>query len=115
MVLEARKAMGGKPVITAIRMSKPCVVKEFEPSTDAILLHAGIEAKALLDIVSGEYEPSGLLPMQIPADMETVEKQCEDKERDMLCHVDTEGHTYDFAFGMNYSGVIRDDRVKKYY
>jgi len=32
----------------------------------------------------------------------------------MTCHVDSEGNTYDFAFGMNWSGVIKDARVDKY-
>ncbi len=114
MVLEAKKAMGERPVVTVIRMSKPCVVREFESATDAIVLHAGIEAKAALDIVSGAHEPSGLLPMQIPADMETVEAQAEDVPRDMRCHVDAAGHTYDFGYGMNWSGVIDDARVRKY-
>ena len=114
MVLNAKKAMGDKPVITVIRMSKPCVVSEFEPATDAIIMHAGLEAKAVLEILCGNVEPSGLLPMQIPADMETVEAQCEDKERDMRCHVDTAGNTYDFGYGLNWSGVINDERVKKY-
>lgn len=114
MVLEARKAMGDKPVITVIRMAKPCVVKEFEPYTDAIVMHCGIGAKAMLDVVSGEKEPSGLLPMQIPADMETVEAQYEDTQLDMRCHVDANGNTYDFGFGLNWSGVIDDERVRKY-
>ena len=114
MVLNARKAMGDKPVITVIRMSRPCVVAEFEPAADAILLHTGVEARAVMDMLSGQAEPSGLLPMQLPADMETVEEQCEDRELDMRCHVDTQGHAYDFAFGMNWSGVIDDDRVRKY-
>ena len=30
------------------------------------------------------------------------------------CHVDTEGNAYDFAFGLNWSGVIEDERVTKY-
>jgi beta-glucosidase len=114
MVLDAKAAMGDKPVVTVIRMSKPCVVKEFEPATDAIVLHAGIEAAAVLDIVSGAHEPSGLLPMQLPADMETVESQCEDLPLDMRCHEDAAGHQYDFGFGMNWSGVIDDARVRKY-
>ena len=114
MVLNARAAMGDKPVITVIRMSKPCVVKEFEPATDAIIMHAGLEARAVLEILCGSAEPSGLLPMQIPANMETVEAQCEDKELDMECHVDVSGNTYDFGFGMNWSGVISDERVHKY-
>ena len=29
----------------------------------------------------------------------------------MVCYVDAEGNTYDFAFGMNWSGVINDERV----
>lgn len=28
--------------------------------------------------------------------------------------MDSEGNTYDFAFRMNYSGVICDERVGKY-
>jgi len=30
------------------------------------------------------------------------------------CHTDAEGHTYDFSFGMSFTGVIDDERVKKY-
>jgi beta-glucosidase len=32
----------------------------------------------------------------------------------MECYIDADGHTYDFAFGMNWSGIIQDARVKKY-
>lgn len=114
MVLNARKAMGDKPVITVIRMSKPGIVKEFESETNAILVHAGIEAEAMLDVISGAFEPSGLLPMQVPADMDTVEEQMEDMPFDMRCHVDADGNTYDFGFGMNWNGPIDDERVHKY-
>jgi beta-glucosidase len=33
---------------------------------------------------------------------------------DMECHVDSEGHRYDFGFGMNWKGVILDGRGKQY-
>ena len=46
--------------------------------------------------------------------MKTVEEQCEDVPRDMECHVDTDGNIYDFAFGLNWKGVINDWRVKRY-
>jgi len=97
-----------------IRMARPCVVAEFEPSADAIVMHAGIEARAILDVLSGAYEPSGLLPMQIPADMKTVEEQFEDLPHDMRCHVDAAGNCYDFGFGLNWSGRISDERTEKY-
>ena len=102
------------PVIVVISATRPFVPAEFEPYADAILVTLGVQHQAVLDIISGAVEPSGLLPMQLPADMRTVEEQCEDTPHDMRCHVDEDGHTYDFAFGMNWSGVIDDARTRKY-
>ncbi len=77
-------------------------------------MHVGVQDEALMDIISGNTEPSALLPFQMPADMRTVEKQFEDVPRDMKPYVDSVGNTYDFAFGLNWKGVISDERVKKY-
>jgi beta-glucosidase len=46
--------------------------------------------------------------------METVERQYEDVPHDMECYTDTEGNAYDFAFGLNWNGVIEDSRKKRY-
>ena len=113
-VITTRKAMGDKPVIVVISASRPFVPAEFEPYSDAVLVNFGVQNQAVLDLVSGAAEPSGLLPMQLPADMRTVEEQCEDTPHDMRCHVDTDGNTYDFAFGLDWKGVIRDSRTRKY-
>lgn len=114
LVIRTRKAMGDKPVIVSVHLSKPMVMAEVEPYADAILVDFGVQNKAILDIVSGAAEPSALLPMQMPADMATVETQKEDVPHDMVCYTDADGHTYDFAYGLNWSGVIDDDRVKAY-
>lgn len=114
LVLNTRKSMKDKPVIVSIEMSKPMVFSELEKSADAILVTFEIQAQALLDIVSGDTEPSGLLPLQMPASMKVVELQAEDVPFDMECHIDTEGNTYDFGFGMNWNGVIKDARTEKY-
>jgi len=74
----------------------------------------GVQDQALMDILTGKAEPSALLPFQMPMDMETVEAQFEDVPRDMKPYIDSEGHTYDFAFGLNWKGVINDERVAKY-
>ena len=63
---------------------------------------------------SSDERASGLLPVQFPANMRTVEEQYEDTPRDMECYKDADGNVYDFAFGMNWSGVINDERVQKY-
>ena len=113
-VLETRRLMGDKPVVVVISATRPFVPAEFEPAADAVLVHFGIQNQAVLDLVSGAAEPSGLLPMQLPADMRTVEEQNEDAPHDMRCHVDADGNTYDFAFGLNWKGVINDNRTRKY-
>ena len=114
MVNETKAKMGNKPVVVVVKASNPMVFSEIEKSADAILVQMGVQSQAILDIVSGVFEPSALLPFQMPADMKTVEEQFEDVPRDMKCYVDADGNTYDFAFGLNWSGVINDARVSKY-
>ncbi|MGW8314399.1 MAG: glycoside hydrolase family 3 N-terminal domain-containing protein [Bacteroidales bacterium] len=114
MVKETRAAMGDKPVVVLVNVSKPMVFSEIEPMADGILIHMGVQDQALMDMLTGKAEPSGLLPFQMPADMQTVEAQFEDVPRDMECYSDLEGNVYDFAFGMNWSGVIDDERVATY-
>lgn len=114
MVSETKRAMGEKPVIVILETGRPVVLSEIEPKADAILVSFNVQHQALLDIISGKNEPSALLPMQMPADMKTVEEQNEDVPRDMRCYQDADGNTYDFAFGLNWQGMIKDERVKNY-
>jgi beta-glucosidase len=113
LVRETKAAMGDKPVIVLLSTTRP-VVMEFEPWADAILVAFGVRSAAYLDIVSGAFEPYGLLPMQFPIDMRTVEEQFEDTPHDMTPYLDACGNRYDFAFGMNWNGVIEDSRTEKY-
>jgi len=114
LVLDTKKAMKEKPVIVVLNMSNPTVVAEFEKEINALLVDFGVQNQAILDILVGNVEPSGLLPLQMPTNMKTVEAQFEDVPHDMECHVDSEGNTYDSAFGLNYSGVINGGRIAKY-
>jgi beta-glucosidase len=113
-ILETKAAMNGKPVIVVVQGNKPMVFAEFEPQVNGILLGFGVMDQAVFDILSGKAEPSGLLPVQMPADMETVERQLEDVPHDMKVHVDTEGSAYDFGFGLNWKGVVNDKRTTTY-
>jgi beta-glucosidase len=82
LILDTREAMGGKPVIVLSTTANPFVVAEFENTVAGLLLDFQVEKRALFDILSGAAEPSGLLPFQMPADMDTVETQFEDVPRD---------------------------------
>ena len=114
MVNETRSKIGDKPLILVVKVAKPMVFSEIEKSASSILIHMGVQDQALMELITGEAEPSALLPFQMPADMKTVEEQFEDVPRDMTPYEDVNGNAYDFAFGMNWKGVISDDRVKKY-
>jgi hypothetical protein len=114
LVLDTYSKMKGKPVIVSISISNPMVFSEFEDKADAIVANFRVQDQAIMEILSGNREPSGLLPLQMPINMKAVEEQYEDVPHDMECHVDTDGNAYDFGFGLNWSGVINDDRTTKY-
>lgn len=114
LVLDTKAAMGDKPVIVCLRMHNPTVLSELEPSADSILIDFGVQAQAVFDLVSGKAEPSGLLPVELPASMETVERHCEDLPFDMEVYTDQAGNAYGYAFGLNWKGVIQDQRVTRY-
>jgi beta-glucosidase len=114
MILETKKAMGDKPVIVLVDAKNPFVCAEFEKAGAAILIQFGVQPQVLLDLLTGVYEPSALLPFQMPASMDTVETQAEDAALDMEPHKDEAGNVWDYAFGLNWKGVIQDWRTEKY-
>jgi len=113
-ILDTKEMMKGKPVIVSVTATKPMIFSEFEAQVDGIVLNFSVSAQAVLDIISGKSEPSGLLPLQMPLNMKTVEKQKEDVPFDMEPYKDTDGNRYDFGFGLNWKGIIKDDRVAKF-
>ncbi|SFU67184.1 beta-glucosidase [Pustulibacterium marinum] len=113
-IQDTKMMMGDKPVIVSVTADKPMIFSEFENQVEGIVLNFGVSTQAVLDIISGKAEPSGLLPLQMPANMETVETQKEDVPFDMIPYKDSEGHSYDFGYGLDWNGVISDERTKTY-
>jgi beta-glucosidase len=113
-ILDTKADMNGKPVIVSMSLSNPAIVSEFESKIEGLVVSFGVQDQALLDIISGTTEPSGLLPLQMPANMQTVEEQKEDVPQDMQPYTDEAGNKYDFGFGLNWKGIINDARTAKY-
>ena len=101
-ILDCRARMAGKPVIVCALLENPTIPAEFEPSSDAVVADFGVSRQAVLDVVFGDHAPTGRLPVQMPADMETVEAHCEDIALDLKPYTDSEGNIWDFGFGLNY-------------
>lgn len=103
-------AASGKdiPVITVLKAINATIPAEFEGASDAIIVGFGTNDQALIEVALGLHEPAGRLPIQFPANMDTVEAQLEDVAKDMTPYTDSAGNAYDYGFGLNYSGVISD-------
>lgn len=118
LVKSTREKMPNGKIIVIVETTRPMVFAELEPYCDVILQSFTMQVnpadQAYANIVTGKTEPSGLLAFQQPKDMETVEANDEDVPRDLDCYTDSEGNAYDFCFGLNWSGVIDDDRTKTY-
>ena len=117
----AAEAAGEIPVIVSMNMRRGMVWSEVEPLADVILVGYNSQQnfniqknEAVAEIILGQLEPNGLLVFQQAASMEAVEAQLEDVPRDMECYIDAAGNTYDFAYGLNWSGKIEDERVDTY-
>ena len=107
---------GDKPVVVLMTGANTgtMVWSEVEPLADAILWTYSSAAEAMLQAAAGVYEPTGLLVIGMPKDMDQTEIELEDVPRDQECYTDANGNTYTFTFGMNWSGVIKDGRVSTY-
>ncbi|WP_308807206.1 glycoside hydrolase family 3 N-terminal domain-containing protein [Actinomyces sp. 594] len=113
-VLAARELMGDRPVIVVVRMHNPAVLAELEPHADAIVVDFGVQQSVVWELLAGEYEPSGLLPITLPASMDAVEAHCEDLPFDYAAYTDSAGNAYRFGYGLNWAGAINDARTRRY-
>jgi len=113
-VLAARAAMGARPVVVVLRLHNPPVLAELEPAADTILVDFGVQQRAVWAVLLGDHEPTGLLPVALPASMAGVEAHSEDLPFDYAVYTDAAGHAYDFGYGLNWSGVIDDERTRRY-
>ena len=116
LVLDVKSRLPeGCKLILVVDADRPMCFGEIEPSCDAIVFAFNkVSEEAYARVISGTVEPSGLLSFQMPKDMQTVFEQEEDVPRDMDPYVDADGNSYDFCFGLNWSGVIDDERTKTY-
>lgn len=112
-ILQTKQLMGEKPVIVSLSMKNPTILSELELYADAILVDFGVQNRVIFDLITGSAIPNGLLPLQIPKDMDTVEKHMEDVAFDLEPYSDSNGNVYDYGFGMNFEQRIMDERTSR--
>ncbi|PWU50233.1 hypothetical protein DLE60_21100 [Micromonospora globispora] len=94
------------PTILTINMTNPWVINEIEPQAAAVVATFDVTPEALLDVIRGRFNPSGKLPITIPANQAAVERNASDvpgyAEKFDYTYTNMVGHDYKFGFGLSY-------------
>ena len=116
----------GKNVVVLLMGGRPMIFNEMTPHADAILLTwwLGTEAgNAIADVLAGDYNPSGKLPMTFPAHVGQIPiyynykntGRPENKEIGYSCRyqdIDFEP-AYPFGYGLSYTDFLISEPVVK--
>ena len=84
------------PTIVDIYLSRPAVIPEISAASKGLFATFGASDEAFLDVIFGNFNPQGKLPVEMPSSMEAVRKQKEDVP------YDSENPLYKFGFGLSY-------------
>ena len=105
-VEKVRQIEAAKPTVLVINMINPWVINEVEPGAAAVLATFDIKAEALLDVVRGRFQPTGKLPLTVPADQAAVDRNAPDvpgyAEAFDYAYKNRSKDKYVFGFGLSY-------------
>ena len=77
-----------------------------EPAAAAVIATFDVKTEALVDVIRGRFNPTGKLPITIPASQEAVELNASDvpgyAETFDYTFTNAAGDDYTFGFGLSY-------------
>lgn len=104
------------PTITAIDFSSPWIIQEIEPNATAVIGTFGVKGEALIDVMRGRYNPTGKLPITLPASQEAINNEKGDipgyAENPSYIYVAKTGDRYQNGFGLSYSNRSKGSLVE---
>jgi beta-glucosidase len=93
---DIRAILTAKPTIVAVYLDRPAILTKIVDETAALLGNFGASDAAVLDVIFGDFAPTGKLPFELPSSMDAVEAQFEDVP------YDSENPLFEFGFGLTY-------------
>ncbi len=85
-----------KPTVTVLTIQRPPVIPEINDASRAVIADFECEDDIILELIFGNFNPTGKLPIEIPSSIEAVENQMEDLP------YDSENPLYPFGHGLSY-------------
>ena len=86
------------PTIVNIYVDRGVVMPEISEASAALIADFGAEDSVVLELIFGEFAPSGKLPIELPSSVEAVEQQFVDVP------YDSDDPLYAYGFGLEYIG-----------
>jgi len=93
---ELLELIRSKPTITVINLERPAVIPEISFASKALIGDFSSQDDIILDLIFGEFSPTGKLPFELPSSMEAVKAQKEDLP------YDSKDPLYPFGYGISY-------------
>ncbi|MCY1295966.1 Beta-glucosidase BoGH3B [compost metagenome] len=84
------------PTVVDIFLDRPAILSSIVDEVGGLVANFGAHPTALLDVLVGDFAPTGTLPFDIPASMAAVQKSRPDVP------FDTKDATFRFGHGLNY-------------
>lgn len=90
----------GKPTIVVINYTNPWVIDEIDNGDlKSVLATFGTTQEALLDVVTGKFNPSGKMPFTTPVSMKAVLEN----KADVPGYLEPKGYAlFNFGYGLSY-------------
>ncbi len=70
--------INAKPSIVSIYLERAAVIPEIAVNSSALIAHFGSSDEVTLELIFGEFEATGKLPIELPSSTKAVEEQLED-------------------------------------
>lgn len=92
--------VSSKPTVILVNFSRPWVIQEIDTANaNTLLATFGTTLESVLDVISGQFNPSGKLPFGIPSSQEAVESNKED----VPSALEAEGYAlFECGYGLSY-------------
>ena len=91
---EILKLLQTKPTITVMNLERPAIIPEINSATKALIADFDCSDEIILELIFGQFQPSGKMPFELPSSIEAVEQQKEDVP------YDSKKPLYQFGAGM---------------
>ncbi len=90
------KLLQTKPTITIMNLERPAIIPEINAATKSLIADFDCNDEIILELIFGQFQPTGKLPFELPSSVEAVENQKEDVP------YDSDKPLYPFGFGKSF-------------